>query len=65
MTTLRTTAIMKTEISGSKMRFRTLPEADLHALLIEHRQFLSRHAATHGGRIVKPEGGGFWLVFRA
>ena len=63
MTTLRTTVIMKTDISGSTVRFRTLPEADLHALLREHREFLSRHAAAHDGRIVKPEGDGFWLVF--
>ena len=63
MTTLRTTVIMKTDISGSTARFRTLAEVDLHALLIEHREFLSRHAAAHDGRIVKPEGDGFWLVF--
>jgi class 3 adenylate cyclase len=63
MTTLRTTVIMKTDISGSTVRFRALAEADLHALLIEHREFLSRHAVAHDGRIVKPEGDGFWLVF--
>ncbi len=54
---------MKTDISGSTVRFRALAEAELHALLIEHREFLSRHAAAHDGRIVKPEGDGFWLVF--
>jgi len=63
MTTLRTTAIMKTDISGSTLRFRALAEEDLHAALIEHRQFLDYHAAAHDGRIVKPEGDGFWLVF--
>jgi class 3 adenylate cyclase len=63
MTTLRTTVIMKTDISGSTVRFRALSEVDLHALLIDHRAFLSRHAAAHDGRIVKPEGDGFWLVF--
>jgi class 3 adenylate cyclase len=63
MTTLRTTVIVKTDISSSTVRFRTLPEADLHALLIDHRAFLSRHATAHDGRIVKPEGDGFWLVF--
>jgi class 3 adenylate cyclase len=63
MTPLRSTAIMKTDISGSTVRFRELAEADLHALLIEHREFLGRHAAAHDGRIVKPEGDGFWLVF--
>ena len=63
MTTLRTTVIMKTDISGSTVKFRGLAEADLHALLIDHREFLSRHALAHDGRIVKPEGDGFWLVF--
>jgi class 3 adenylate cyclase len=63
MTILRTTVIMKTDISGSTLRFRALPEADLHAVLDEHRDFLGRHAATYEGRIVKPEGDGFWLVF--
>jgi hypothetical protein len=50
MTTLRTTVIMKTDISGSTARFRALGEADLHALFIEHGKFLSRHAAARRGR---------------
>jgi class 3 adenylate cyclase len=58
MTTLRTTVIMKTDIRGSTVRFRTLPEVDLDALLTEHRHFVSRLAAAHDGRIVKPEGDG-------
>ena len=63
MTVLRTTVILKTDISGSTVKFRGLAEADLHPLLIDHREFLSRHALAHDGRIVKPEGDGFWLVF--
>src|SRR5215831_4697802 len=63
MTTLRTTVIMKTDISGSTARFRALADRELHALFAEHREFLDRHAASHDGRIVKPEGDGFWLVF--
>src|SRR5919201_3109958 len=63
MPDLRATAILKTDISGSTVRFRTLSEADLHALFVEHREFLGRHAAAHAGRMVKPEGDGFWLVF--
>jgi class 3 adenylate cyclase len=63
MTTLRTTVIMKTDIGSSTARFRTLAERGLHALLIEHREFLNRHAAAHAGRIVKSEGDGVWLVF--
>jgi class 3 adenylate cyclase len=63
MTTLRTTVIMKTDIRGSTVRFRALPEVDLDGLLAEHRTFVSRVAAAHDGRIVKPEGDGFWIVF--
>ena len=63
MTTLRTTVIMKTDIRGSTVRFRALPEVDLDALLTEHRQFVSRLAAAHDGHIVKPGGDGFWIVF--
>jgi class 3 adenylate cyclase len=63
MTTWRTTVIMKTDIKGSTVRLRALPEADLDALLTEHRAFVSRLAAAHDGRIVKPEGDGFWVVF--
>jgi class 3 adenylate cyclase len=63
MTTWRTTVIMKTDIKGSTVRFRALPEAGLDSLLTEHRAFVSRLAAAHDGRIVKPEGDGFWLVF--
>ena len=62
-TTLRTTAIMKTDLSGSTARFRELPERDLTALLAEHRMLLARIAAAHEGHIVKPEGDGYWLVF--
>jgi class 3 adenylate cyclase len=63
MVTLRATAIMKTDISGSTPRFRSLPEQDLTALLAEHRDFVTRLATPHDGRIVKPEGDGYWLVF--
>jgi len=63
MVTLRATAIMKTDISGSTARFRSLPEQDLTALLAEHREFVARLAKAHDGRIVKPEGDGFWLAF--
>src|SRR5712692_5949911 len=60
MTTWRTTVIMKTDIKSSTVRFRALPDAELDALLTEHRAFVSRLAAVHDGRIVKPEGDGFW-----
>jgi adenylate cyclase len=63
MTTLRTTVIMKTDIQGSTARFRELADVDLDTLLSEHRQFVSRLAATREGRVVKLEGDGFWVVF--
>jgi class 3 adenylate cyclase len=63
MTTLRVTALTKTDISGSTARFRTLPEGDLTALLAQHRDMITRAASAHEGRIVKPEGDGFWLVY--
>jgi adenylate cyclase len=63
MATLRATAIMKTDISGSTARFRTLAEQDLTTLLAEHRELVVRLAAAHDGHVVKPEGDGFWLVF--
>ena len=62
-TTLRTTAILKTDIAGSTPRFREKSEADLAVLLREHRGLVERLAATHDGHVVKPEGDGFWLVF--
>ena len=63
MNPLRTTVVMKTDISGSTTRFRQLLAADLQALLSEHRDFLARHAAEHDGRIMKGAGDGYWLEF--
>ena len=63
MTPLRTTVVVKTDISGSTSRFRELLAADLQALLGEHRDFLARHAASYDGRIIKAVGDGYWLEF--
>jgi class 3 adenylate cyclase len=63
MNPLRTTVVMKTDISGSTSRFRQLLAADLQAVLSEHRDFLARHAAEHDGRIIKGAGDGYWLEF--
>jgi class 3 adenylate cyclase len=63
MPTLRVTAILKTDISGSTPRFRNLPQADLTALLTEHREFVCRLAEGKEGRIVKAQGDGFWITF--
>ena len=63
MTTLRTTAILKTDIAGSTPRLREMADTDVATLLREHRAFVTRLAATHDGQIVKPEGDGFWLAF--
>jgi len=61
--TLQTTVIMKTDIQGSTVRFRALPDVDLDAMLTEHRLFVARLAAAREGRVVKLEGDGFWVVF--
>src|SRR5262245_24853278 len=63
MNPLRTTVVMKTDISGSTSRFRELLAADLQALLGEHRDFLARHAASYVGHIIKAAGDGRWLEF--
>jgi class 3 adenylate cyclase len=63
MNPLRTTVVMKTDISGSTSRFRQLLAADLQTLLGEHRDFLARQAEEHGGRIIKAAGDGYWLEF--
>jgi class 3 adenylate cyclase len=60
---LQTTAILKTDIKGSTPTFRALQESDLGALLASHREFVTRIASARGGRIVKPEGDGFWITF--
>jgi class 3 adenylate cyclase len=51
MTVLRARAIMKTDIRGSTLQFRMLSEVDLETLLTEHRQFVSRVAKAHDGRV--------------
>jgi class 3 adenylate cyclase len=63
MSALRTTVLMKTDIAGSTPRFRRLLTADLQALLVDHRNIVARHAADHGGEIVKFAGDGYWLQF--
>src|SRR6516165_5054302 len=63
MNPLRTTVVMKTDISGSTSRFRELLAADLQAFLSEHRAFLARHAIKNDGRIIKAAGDGHWLEF--
>jgi class 3 adenylate cyclase len=60
---LQITAILKTDIKGSTPTFRSLQESDLSALLTSHREFVTRIAFAHGGKIVKPEGDGFWMTF--
>jgi class 3 adenylate cyclase len=63
MISLRTTVVVKTDISGSTPRFRELLTSDLQALLGEHRDFLARHAAKYDGHIIKAAGDGHWLEF--
>src|SRR5438045_1506005 len=63
MMPLRTTVLMKTDIAGSTPKFRALLATDLQALLVDHRAFVSCHAADQGGHIVKAAGDGYWLEF--
>lgn len=63
MSALQTTAILKTDIKGSTPSFRALQESDLGALLTSHQEFIRQIASVHGGRIVNPEGDGFWIRF--
>src|SRR5260370_4436826 len=63
MNPLRTTVVVKTDISGSTSCFRELLAADLQALLGEHRDLLARHAARYDGHIIKAAGDGYWLEF--
>jgi class 3 adenylate cyclase len=60
---LRATVVMKTDISGSTPRFRSLLAADLQSLIDEHHALLARCAAGQGGSIVKGAGDGYWLTF--
>jgi class 3 adenylate cyclase len=63
MTPLQTTVLMKTDIAGSTPRCRALFAADLQALVLEHRSFVTQHAAVQDGEIVRLEGDGYWLKF--
>ncbi len=54
---------MKTDIAGSTPMFRRLLTADLQTLLVEHHDIVARHAADHGGEIVRLAGDGYWLKF--
>jgi class 3 adenylate cyclase len=54
---------MKTDISGSTPRFRSLLAADVQSLLDEHQALLERCATGQGGSIVKAAGDGYWLTF--
>jgi class 3 adenylate cyclase len=63
MPTLRVAASLKTDISGSTSRFRSLQQADLAAFLAQHREFIGRLAEDREGRIFKTEGDAFWITF--
>src|SRR5262244_2722200 len=63
MSSLRATAILKTDIGGSTALFRALSAQDLTALLAAHSEMITGVSVAHDGRIVKPEGDGFWIVF--
>lgn len=63
MTVLRSTVIAKTDISQFTSRVAGLSEAELSALLDQHKRFVSEVVAKNQGSIIKGEGDSFWIVF--
>jgi class 3 adenylate cyclase len=63
MMPLRTTVLMKTDIAGSTPKLRALLAADQQALFVDHRRFVTGHAAEYGGQIIQSAGDGFWIEF--
>jgi class 3 adenylate cyclase len=63
MTNLRTTVIAKTDIVGFTPRLTGLSEAELDALLKQHKEFITGIVGQHQGTIIRREGDAFWIVF--
>lgn len=63
MATIRSTVVVKTDISGFTKRIKTLPEVELSYLLNQHKRFVSEAVLKNGGSIIKGEGDSFWITF--
>ena len=62
-TTLRTTAILKTDICGFTPALRKLSHSRLSAYLDQHSRLIEEVVAENGGTIIKGEGDAFWISF--
>lgn len=60
---LRTTVIAKTDICAYTPKVSALSEAELSALLRDHKQFMTVIATNNEGTIIKGEGDSFWMSF--
>jgi class 3 adenylate cyclase len=63
MAQLRSTVIVKTDLSGFMAKVASLSGTELSALLAGHRDLIREIAARHEGSIIKGEGDSFWLTF--
>lgn len=63
MAQLRSTVILKTDLSGFMSKVASLSETELIDMLADHKDMIREIAGTHGGSIVKGEGDSFWLTF--
>jgi len=65
MAQLRSTVIVKTDLSGFMSKVASLSESELSDLLAEHKELIVALARKHGGSVVKGEGDSFWLTFES
>jgi len=65
MAQLRSTVIMKTDLSGFMSKVASLSETELSDLLATHKELILDLATKHGGSVIKGEGDSFWLTFES
>ena len=63
MSTVRTTAVMKTDLRGYSERVAQISARELGELLRHHQALAEPIFTAHEGSIVKGEGDSFWTVF--
>jgi class 3 adenylate cyclase len=63
MATLRSTVIMKTDISQFTQRVKNLSQSELSSLLNQHKNFISNISVKNEGSVIKGEGDAFWIIF--
>lgn len=65
MAQLRSTVIVKTDLSGFMSKVASLSESELSDLLAEHKELIVATANKYGGSVVKGEGDSFWITFES